>query len=133
MTKYRPLATTYVIKSRFYDMNMKKQEQQAARNPFKRVFEYITWGGMPMATIAIHEDDFNDDVWNEDAKNWDNIRVEICVGGSCIGTTLKRIIESHNQSWDITQSIRCPKHDVQPLYDGWCAECYMTQNEAQST
>jgi hypothetical protein len=28
------------------------------------------------------------------------------------------------QPYDITQSIYCPVHGVQPLYNGWCAEHY---------
>jgi len=28
-------------------------------------------------------------------------------------------------AYDVKQGIRCPKHDMQPLYDRWCAECYV--------
>jgi hypothetical protein len=75
-------------------------EQQAARNQFKRVYKYIAWGGMPMATISVHEDDFNEDPFSKKAEKelgWQNIRVEICVGGSCVGTTLDKIMEAVNK------------------------------------
>lgn len=72
-----------------------KKDHSSARNTYKRVFEYITYGGMPMATIEVHEDDFSDDVWDSSKTNWDNIRVTVCVGGSCRVTTLKRIVENN--------------------------------------
>jgi len=76
---------------------------KAARNTYKTIFSQEVWGGMLMAKIAVHED------WPKEATHdpddelppvYKDIPVEICVAGSCIGTTLDKIVDNHKATQD---------------------------------
>jgi len=77
---------------------MEKENIKVAENQFITIFEKKIWGGMPMAKIAVHKEDLESKAtYDPDDKLkpvYKDIRVEICVAGKCIGTTLDKIIEN---------------------------------------
>ena len=77
------------------------KENKASENQFKEIFSKEAWGGMPMARISVHKEDLaREAVYDPDDKLkpvYKDIRVEICVAGYCIGTTLDKIITKHKE------------------------------------
>lgn len=104
-----------------------KEKEQAARNPYKTIFSQEVWGGMPMAKIAVHED------WPKEAKYdpddelppvYKDIPVEICVAGSCIGTTLDKIINNHKATQDaINQTLETQALALEGISGQCCDNC----------
>ena len=85
-------------------MDIKKQ---IADNPFRKIFSKEIWGGMEMASIAIHKDDLESvATYDPDDKLkpvYKDIRIEIKVAGHGLTTTLDKILENNEKAWRYDQ------------------------------
>jgi len=72
-----------------------------AKNTDIKIFSKKIHGGMEMASVSIHEDDYNKiATYDPDDKLkpvYQDIRITVCVAGKCRGTTLEKILEDNKE------------------------------------